>query len=144
MQWRQISKICTVRVDSLPHRKWKETKQQPIMLPGPAVPGCCLVSFHFMCHIHHSRTVRGRIHKLDPALCLLNCKPDVSLYILLNFHFCAAPSLALNKACLKLILSFYYICPFEVQETLIWHWSEKVPRGFIVAVGKMENFLQSW
>ena len=30
------------------HRKWKETKQQPSMLPGPAVPGCSLVSFHFL------------------------------------------------------------------------------------------------
>ena len=29
-------------------RKWKETKQQPSMLPGPAVPGCSLVSFHFL------------------------------------------------------------------------------------------------
>ena len=38
----------TVRVDSLPHRKWKEFKQQPSMLPGPAVPGSCLVSFHFL------------------------------------------------------------------------------------------------
>ena len=34
-------KTFTVRVDSLPHRKWKETKQQPSMLPDPAVPGCC-------------------------------------------------------------------------------------------------------
>ena len=33
----------------MPHRKWKETKQQPSMLPGPAVPGCCLVSFYFLC-----------------------------------------------------------------------------------------------
>ena len=32
---------CTVRVDSLPHRKWRKIKQQPSMLPGPAVPGCC-------------------------------------------------------------------------------------------------------
>ena len=31
----------TVRVDSLPHGKWKKVKQQPSMLPGPAVPGCC-------------------------------------------------------------------------------------------------------
>ena len=31
----------TVRVDSLPNRIWKEIKQQPSMLPGPAVPGCC-------------------------------------------------------------------------------------------------------
>ena len=30
------------------HRKRKETKLQPSMLPGPAVPGCCLVSFHFL------------------------------------------------------------------------------------------------
>ena len=37
-----------MRVDSLPHRKWKETKQHPSMLPGPAVPGSCLVSFHFL------------------------------------------------------------------------------------------------
>ena len=29
-------------------RKWKEGKQQPSMLPGPAVPGCCLVSLYFL------------------------------------------------------------------------------------------------
>ena len=29
-------------------RKWNETKQQPSLLPGPAVPGCSLVSFHFL------------------------------------------------------------------------------------------------
>ena len=28
------------RVDSLTHRKWRETKQQPSMLPGLAVLGC--------------------------------------------------------------------------------------------------------
>ena len=30
------------------HRKWKETKLHPSMLPGPAVPGCSLFSFHFL------------------------------------------------------------------------------------------------
>ena len=30
------------------HRKWKETKLQPSMLPGSAVPGSCLVSLHFL------------------------------------------------------------------------------------------------
>ena len=34
------------------HMKWRETKQQPSMLPCPAVPGCCLVSFLFLCDIH--------------------------------------------------------------------------------------------
>ena len=34
------------------HRKWKEIKQQPSMLPGQTVPGCCLVSFHFLWAIH--------------------------------------------------------------------------------------------
>ena len=37
------------------HRKWKESKQQPSMLPGPAVPGCCLISFHFLWAIHPIR-----------------------------------------------------------------------------------------
>ena len=27
------------------------------MLPGPAVPGCCLISFHFLCAIHPIRPV---------------------------------------------------------------------------------------
>ena len=41
------------------HRKWKEIKQQPSMLLGPAVPGCCLVSFHFLWVILSTSTVQG-------------------------------------------------------------------------------------
>ena len=41
------------------HRKWKETKQQPSMLPGPAVPGCSLVSFHFLWAILCPQAVQG-------------------------------------------------------------------------------------
>ena len=37
------------------HRKWKESKQHPSMLPGPAVPSCCLSSFHFLWAIHPIR-----------------------------------------------------------------------------------------
>ena len=44
------------------HRKRKETKQQPSMLPGPAVPGCCLASFHFQCYI-----LLCRLRELAPA-----------------------------------------------------------------------------
>ena len=40
-----LSTACGRR---MAHRKWKETKQLPIMLPGPAVPGFSLVSFHFL------------------------------------------------------------------------------------------------
>ena len=47
----------TVRMGWISHRKWKETKQQPNMLPGPAVLGCCLVSFHFLWAIHPIRPV---------------------------------------------------------------------------------------
>ena len=39
------------------HRKWKYIKQQPSMLPGPAVPGSCLASFHFRWAIHPVRPV---------------------------------------------------------------------------------------
>ena len=44
--------FCTGWMEWMSHRKWRETKQQPIMLPGPAVPGCCLVSFCFLVDIH--------------------------------------------------------------------------------------------
>ena len=40
------------------HRKWKEAKQEPCMLPGPAVPGCYLILFHFLWAIHPIRPVR--------------------------------------------------------------------------------------
>ena len=38
-------------MECMSHRKWRETKQQPSMLHCPAVPGCCLVSFEFLCDI---------------------------------------------------------------------------------------------
>ena len=43
------------------HRKWKEIKQLPSMLPGPAVPGSCLASFHFQWAIHPIRPVQGKM-----------------------------------------------------------------------------------
>ena len=39
------------------HWKWKETKQQPSMLSGPAVRGSCLVSFHILWAILTKSTV---------------------------------------------------------------------------------------
>ena len=50
--------MSTVLVLRLAHRKWKETKQQPSMLPGPAVPGSCLVSFHILWAILNTSTVQ--------------------------------------------------------------------------------------
>ena len=41
------------------HRKWKETKQLPSILPGPAVPGCCLVYFHFLWAIQCPQAVHA-------------------------------------------------------------------------------------
>ena len=37
----------TVRVDSLPHRKWKEIKQEPGTAGPGNMLGCCLIYFHF-------------------------------------------------------------------------------------------------
>ena len=47
----------TGRMGWMAHRKWKESKHQPSMLPGPAVPGCCLISFHFLWAIQLIRPV---------------------------------------------------------------------------------------
>ena len=48
----------TGRMGWMAHRKWKEMKQQPSMLHGPAVPGSCLASFHFRWAIHPIRPVQ--------------------------------------------------------------------------------------
>ena len=44
----RVPYACTACGHRMAHRKWKETKLQPSMLPGLAVPGCSLVSFHFL------------------------------------------------------------------------------------------------
>ena len=56
------SLVSTVFVLRMAHRKWKEIKQQPSLLPGPAVPGCSLVSFHFLWVILCPQAV-DEIHK---------------------------------------------------------------------------------
>ena len=43
------------------HRKWKETKQQPSLLPGPAVPG----SVHFLWAILCPQAVQGWMNVRD-------------------------------------------------------------------------------
>ena len=53
----KLDQVCTVLVLRIVHRKWKETKQQPSMLPVPAVPGYCLVSFHILWAILSTSTV---------------------------------------------------------------------------------------
>ena len=45
---RRTDRTYSLRTYRMADRKWKETKQQPSRLPGPAVPGCSLVSFHFL------------------------------------------------------------------------------------------------
>ena len=49
------------------HRKRRETKLELSMLPGPAVPGCRLVSFRFLCDIHSVRSATVRLHPRDPS-----------------------------------------------------------------------------
>ena len=39
---------CTACGHRMAYRKWKETKLEPSLLPGPAVLGSSLVSFHFL------------------------------------------------------------------------------------------------
>ena len=50
------------------HSKWKETKQQASLLPGPAEPGCNLVSFYFLWAILCTQAVL--INLAGETLCL--------------------------------------------------------------------------
>ena len=61
----QFNRSSTVLVLRMTHRKWKETKQQPSMLSGPAVPGCCLVSFHILWAILSTSTVHCKLNLLN-------------------------------------------------------------------------------
>ena len=54
----------TGRMGWMSHRKWKKTKEQPSMLPGPALPGCCLISFNFLWAIHPIRPVQTQCLKV--------------------------------------------------------------------------------
>ena len=54
-----LALLCTVLVLRMVHKKWKETKQLPSILPGPAVPGCYLVSFHILWAILSTSTVHS-------------------------------------------------------------------------------------
>ena len=64
------SLVSTVFVLRIAHRKWKEIKQQPSLLPGPAVPGCRSVSFHILLAILSTSTVLLQGVNLFPDL---NC-----------------------------------------------------------------------
>ena len=68
------------------HRKWRETKQLPSLLPGPAVPGCSLIPFHFLWAILCPQTVDTEcIHLLGFA--------SLKLY----FEFHKTPNFSLCK-----------------------------------------------
>ena len=59
-------------------RKWKETKQQPSMLSGSAVPGSCLVSFNILWAILSTSTRRkGTGHRVGKTCVWCH---DESLY----------------------------------------------------------------
>ena len=53
----QKQEKSTEWMEWMSHRKRRETKQQLSMLPGPAVPVCCLVSFLCLCYIDSIHSV---------------------------------------------------------------------------------------
>ena len=69
------------------HRKWKETKQQQSQLPGTAVPGCSLVSFHFLWAIIFPQSVlpfsplRSKVKVSPFHLLLMHARHSVSLHL---------------------------------------------------------------
>ena len=59
--------VGTEWIEWMWHRKRRETKQQPSMLSGPAVPDCCLDYFCFLCAIHSIHSVQGSQGDLRPG-----------------------------------------------------------------------------
>ena len=52
-----VATHSTVRVDSLPHRKWREIQQQPGTAGSGNMLGCCLIFLHFLWGKLSTRTV---------------------------------------------------------------------------------------
>ena len=52
LQYNDVNATAKEWIEWMPHRKRSETKQQPNMLPGQGVPGCCLVSYRFLCDMY--------------------------------------------------------------------------------------------
>ena len=65
------SHCVTVLVLRMAHRKRKETKQLPSLLPGPVVPGSSLVSFHILWAILSTGTVEvgGHLRRQKEVYC---------------------------------------------------------------------------
>ena len=59
--------IYSLRTYRMAHRKWKKTKQQTSLLPGPAVSGCCLVSF-FLWAILNVRRLYLKVTTMCPCM----------------------------------------------------------------------------
>ena len=63
------------------HRKQRETKQQPSMLPSLAVTGCCLVSFCFLCDIHSIHSVKDGQTMLHDGSFIGTINMDLLLFV---------------------------------------------------------------
>ena len=71
IKWCFIQHLSTEWMEWMSHRKQRETKQQPSMLPGPAVSGYCLVSLCFLCDIHPIHSVQH----VQIIICILQHSP---------------------------------------------------------------------
>ena len=60
-----LPSLCTEWMEWMLHSKRRETKQQPSMLPCPAVPGCCLVSFRFLCDMHSKHSMYFELQQFN-------------------------------------------------------------------------------
>ena len=87
--WNPISALLSTGwMEWMSRRKQRETKQQPSMLLGPAVPGCCFVSFCFLWDIHsihslqHSRfrlvfMIKFTLSSFEAMICVVKQEVEI-------------------------------------------------------------------
>ena len=62
--------MTTGRVDSMSHRKWRETKQHPSRASAGYQISCCLLSLNFLCDILSGGPVEALILMKVSIFCL--------------------------------------------------------------------------
>ena len=113
----------------------RETKQQPSMLPGPPVPGWCLVSFRFLCDIHSIHSVNF-LCTSPIAMSTNGCpRPDVppciregreSALIIVSIVRTSLTQITNREMCRWIVCRLYSIdaehSSTRGMNKLLWHW----------------------
>ena len=126
-----------MRVDRLPHRKWKQIKQQPGTAGPGNMLGCCLICFHFMWGKLSTRTV---LRVVD--LGVMNC--GKTSYFWLLCHVFLPPLSAQLSATLSLMWGLDFPCSRRRRSCSVLRGQSEIGDGVVASARYQVARLYEW